>query len=127
LRAAYLDTHIAVFLHDGKLERLTKAAKREIEACDLLISPMVLFELEYLYKRDKINIPAKQMYDTIHTDFGVTLCRLAFARIVEEAIGLNWTTDPFDRLIVGHAKANLESPLITKDESIRENYANSVW
>ena len=127
MSAAYLDTHIAVFLHDGKVELFTKAAKREIEASDLLISPMVLFKLEYLYKRKKINIPAKQMYNTIHTDFGVTICRLAFAKIVEEAIGLEWTNDPFDRLIVGHAKANRESALITRDREIRKNYTKSVW
>ncbi len=124
---AYLDTHIAVFLHDGKLEKLSKSAKREIEACDLLISPMVVFELEYMHKRQRINIPAKQLYETIHTDFGVTMCRIPFAKIVDEAIGLDWTSDPFDRLIVGHAKANRESPLITRDRSIRENYVKSVW
>lgn len=127
MSAAYIDTHIAVYLHDGLVEKLTNSAKREIEDCDLLISPMVLLELDYLYTRKRINVPAKEMYATIHTDFGVTMCRLAFAIIVSEAIGIDWTSDPFDRLIVAHARANKEAALITKDETIRKNYSKAVW
>jgi PIN domain nuclease of toxin-antitoxin system len=127
LSFAYLDTHIAVFLHDGLVEKFSRAAKREIEASDLLISPMVLFELEYLFKRNKIGIPAKALYNTIHADFGVTLCRFAFTKIVEKAIDVDWTNDPFDRIIVAHAIANGEAPLITKDENIGDHYPQSVW
>lgn len=124
---AYLDTHAAVFLHDGLVEKFSKLAKREIEASDLLISPMVLFELEYLFERKRIGIPARAIYKAVHADFGVTLCRIAFTKIVELAIDIDWTSDPFDRLIVAHAKANGDAPLITKDGNIQENYPPSVW
>lgn len=124
---AYLDTHVAVYLHDGALEKLSKSAKREIEASDLLISPMVLFELDYLQKRKKIGIPARDLYHTIHIDFGVRMCGLPFPKVVDAAIDVDWTSDPFDRLIVAQAKANRDSPLITKDELIREKYLRAVW
>ena len=124
---AYLDTHIAVYLHDGLIEKFTQAAKREIEASDLLISPLVLLELEYLYKRKKVGIPPREIYHTIHVDFGIRMCGLPFAKVVDAAIDVIWTSDPFDRMIVAQAKANRDSPLITKDELIREKYPRSVW
>jgi PIN domain nuclease of toxin-antitoxin system len=127
LSFAYLDTHIAVYLHDGLVEKLTKSAKREIEASDLLISPMAVFELEYLYKRKKIGIPARELYHTIHVDFGVTMCGLPFSKVADAAIDLDWTEDPFDRIIVAQAKANRDSPLITRDEKIRAKYLRAVW
>lgn len=127
LSFAYIDTHIAVFLHDGLIEKLTKAAKREIEASDLLISPMVFLELEYMFVRNRIGIPARALYHTIHVDFGIRMCGLPFSKIVDAAIDVDWTQDPFDRLIVAQAKANRDAPLITKDELIREKYPQAVW
>jgi PIN domain nuclease of toxin-antitoxin system len=127
LSLAYLDTHIAVFLHDGLVERLTQAAKREIEASDLLISPIVLLELEYLFRRKKIGIPPRDLYHTIHVDFGVSMCGLPFAKVADAALDIAWTSDPFDRLIVAQAKANRTAPLITKDELIRVQYPMAIW
>lgn len=124
---AYLDTHIVVYLHDGLIEKLSKPAKRKIEISDLLISPIVLLELEYLFKRKRIGIPPREIYHTIHVDFGVTMCGLPFAKVVDASLDLDWTGDPFDRLIVAQAKANRDSPLITKDELILEKYTQAVW
>jgi PIN domain nuclease of toxin-antitoxin system len=127
LSFAYLDTHIAVFLYDGLVEKLSKSANREIEASDLLISPIVLLELEYLFTRKRIGIPPRELYHTIHVDFGVRMCGFPFAKVADCALDVGWTHDPFDRLIVAQAKANRDSPLITKDELIRENYTRAVW
>ena len=53
---AYLDTHVAVWLHAGLIEKLSLEAKRQIEANDLLLSPMVLLEFLYLYERERIAV-----------------------------------------------------------------------
>lgn len=124
---AYLDTHIAVFLHDGLVEELSSAAKREIENNELLISPMVVLEFEYLHARKKISVDAKALTAALAETFGVAVCSFPFPAIVSESLGLEWVTDPFDRLIVGHAAANQSSLLITRDRLIRRHYANSVW
>jgi PIN domain nuclease of toxin-antitoxin system len=39
---------------------------------------------------------------------------------------MKWTRDPFDRLITAQAALG-ESTLLTKDDTIRTNYANAVW
>ena len=46
----YLDTHVVLWLSEGLVERLPKAARRSIEENDLLFSPMVRLELQYLYE-----------------------------------------------------------------------------
>ena len=127
MSAVYLDTHIAVFLHDGLIGELSIEAKRRIEANDLLISPMVYLEFDYLYQRKKIGVSAKALYAALNAAFGVAICQLPFAAIAHEALGIDWTMDPFDRLIVAHATANNECPLITRDRLIRLNYPNAIW
>jgi PIN domain nuclease of toxin-antitoxin system len=124
---AYLDTHVAVFLHDGLTEDLSIEAKRLLEANDLLISPMVFLEFDYLYKRKKVGVGARALFTTLNAAFGVAICRFPFAAIAQEAIDIGWTMDPFDRLIVAHAIANQGSVLITKDRLIRRNYQNARW
>ena len=124
---AYLDTHAAVFLHDGLLEEFSSEAKRQLEANDLLISPMVLLEFSYLYKRKKIGVDAKALFTALTASFGVGLCPLPFASVAHEALDMDWTQDPFDRLIVAQARVNHEAKLITRDRLIRRHYSNAIW
>ncbi len=105
---AYLDTHVAVFLCDGLVEELSSAAKREIENNDLLISPMVVLEFEYLHARKKISVDARALTETLAETFGVAVCSFPFSAIVHESLSLECITDPFDRLIVGHATGESE-------------------
>jgi PIN domain nuclease of toxin-antitoxin system len=124
---AYLDTHAAVFLHDGLLEEFSIEAKRQMEANDLFISPAVLLEFDYLFRRKQIAIDAKSLFATIGTSFSVGLCNFPFAKIAHDSLDIGWTMDPFDRLIVAHARANRGSLLITRDRQIRRNYPAAVW
>jgi PIN domain nuclease of toxin-antitoxin system len=124
---AYIDTHIAVYLHDGLTEELSNEAERQMEANDLLLSPMAYLELDYLFRRKKIGVGAEAIFATLNTSFGVALCQFPFAQVAHEALSIAWTTDPFDRLIVAQAGANHGAMLITRDRLIRRNYSNPVW
>jgi PIN domain nuclease of toxin-antitoxin system len=124
---AYLDTHVAVWLHDGLVERLSAEAKKQIEANDLLISPMVLLELQYLFDRKRIGVRPVPLFNYLNATFGVDLCGFPFPAVIMEALWAGWTADPFDRIIVAQAKANQEAPLITADALIRRNYSKAVW
>lgn len=127
LSVAYLDTHVALWLYAGASENLTVEAKRQIELNDLLISPMVLLELEYLHESKKLNPAAKQMLTDLHVELGLRVCQFSFAAIAAEAEHCKWTRDPFDRIIVSHAKANGEAVLITSDRKIRQHYPAARW
>jgi len=124
---AYIDTHVAVYLHDGLTVELSNDVKRQIEANDLLLSPMALLELDYLFRRKKIGVGAEAMFATLNASFGVALCQYPLAQVAHEALSIAWTMDPFDRLIVAQASANHGAMLITRDRLIRRNYSNAVW
>ena len=124
---AYLDTHVALYLHDGLTDELSQRATREIEANDLLVSPMVFLEFDYMFRRNRIANDARSVLAILTAAFGVSLCPLPFASVVLEAIDVDWTNDPFDRLIVAQAIAAQNAKLITRDRVIRQHYLNAIW
>ncbi len=127
MSVAYLDTHVAIYLADGMVDEFSKEAKRQIEANDLLISPMVYIEFDYMYRRERISMPAKKLFNILNTDFGVQQCQIPFARVAAEAVDFRWTDDPFDRIITAQAMANHNASLITKDRNIRKHYKAAAW
>jgi PIN domain nuclease of toxin-antitoxin system len=127
LSIAYLDTQVAIWLHAGALENLTGEANRQIESNDLLISPMAFLEFQYLLERKRIGKDPLAIYTYLQVRFGVNLCSFPFAAIATEALSCTWTRDPFDRIIVSHAKVNGEAVLITADRKIRQNYSGARW
>ena len=125
--SAYLDTQVAVWLAQVKFQRLSIGAREQMEKTDLLLSPMALLELEYLYEIQRINLRAQDVQLKLQSELGVRICTLDFSSVVGVGIHENWTRDPFDRLIVANAKANAFSPLISADAKIRKHYPRAVW
>lgn len=127
MKRLYLDTHILVWLFQDGATRLTPLGVRAIEGAEqLLISPMVELELTYLHEISRINCPALTILDSLRRDIGLETCKQPFATVVGAALKLDWTRDPFDRIIVAQA-AHRESPLLTADQNIREHYSAAVW
>jgi PIN domain nuclease of toxin-antitoxin system len=124
---SYLDTHVVVFLHAGDVSRISGKAQNQIENTDLLISPMVLLELEMLYDKETIKYPPSQILADLTQQIGLSVCQLPFAQVVRSAITIKWTREPGDLLIVANAMANNNAPLVTKDERIRGGYNNAIW
>ena len=122
----YLDTHVVIWLYAGQLAKLSTQARERIDEDDLLISPAVQLELEYLKEIGRFKTSPPKILSALERDIGLAVCELPFSKVVESALTQRWVRDPFDRLIVGQAKAN-EATLVTKDEKIRANYKRSVW
>lgn len=122
----YLDTHVLVRLYQGEIERLSVTVRREIERHDLLVSPAAILELEYLHEIGRLQTGAIKLMDALAADLRAKVCGIPFQQIVEQALQEKWSRDPFDRLIVAHAKAG-DAALITKDENIRRHYHRAVW
>ncbi len=125
---AYLDTHVAVRLAYGDLDQISQKAMDVIARTSLLISPMVLLELEYLFELKKESwLSVDDVQRKLEYELGVRVCDLSFRAITKIAAGEKWTRDPFDRLIVAHAKANGLSALLSADRLILRNYPRTVW
>ena len=125
--SAYLDTHVVVWLCEANLSKLSPAALDAINENDLLISPTVLIELNFLLQIKRIVRNPLDLAKQLRTQLGVQVCDHSFPDLAETALFESWTRDPFDLLIVAHAKANGYSLLITQDEKIRQNYPKAIW
>lgn len=124
---AYLDTNIMVWLATGKLRKLSKDAERVVRQANLLVSPMVLLELEYLFDLGRTRLRSRDLQAKVEREVGVQVCELSFRSIAATAIDEGWTTDPFDRLIVANAKANGFASLVSADEEFKTYYPKTVW
>lgn len=122
----HLDTHVVVWLHTRDESRITLPVRDWIEASTLVISPMVELELAYLYEIGRTSIPGADMIADLADRIGLEIARTPFASVVRHAVGLRWTRDPFDRMIVAAALAE-DAPLLTKDVNILKNMPSAFW
>ena len=122
----YLDTHVVAWLYTGDLGLFPAGVRRWLEEEELLISPMVELELQYLHEVGRTTVPGAEVVAALAAEIGLSRCDLPFEQVIAEAIRTSWTRDPFDRIIVAQA-ALRRRPLLTKDDSIREHYGEAVW
>jgi PIN domain nuclease of toxin-antitoxin system len=108
------------------LEKLSSLALKTIEEEDLVASPAAVLELEFLHEIGRLQPTASKLIGVLEQDLGLRVCELPFRTVVQHALKESWGRDPFDRLIVGNAKAN-DATLVTKDEKIRRYYARAIW
>lgn len=124
---AYLDTHVVLRLTQGRLRTIGPDASRLIRRAELLISPMVLLELEYLHEIRRIVLPAQDILRKVEHELGLRLCNVPFEEVAKAALDEKWTRDAFDRIIVAQAKVRGLAPLISADERIAQHYPRTVW
>jgi PIN domain nuclease of toxin-antitoxin system len=123
----YLDTHVVIWLNPPKLDLNTPNARQAMEKePELLISPMVLMELDFLYEIKKIRRDSDPISTYLNQKIGLAICDKSFELVCKTAAQLQWTRDPFDRLITAQA-AIASDGLITKDRIIREHYPQALW
>ena len=122
----YLDTHVACWLYAGLTDRITIAASDAIAAHELLVSPMTLLEIQYLREIGRLRDSARRILETLKLEIGLQVCDLPFEQVADHALGVTWTRDPFDRIIVAQAEAR-GCPVVTKDKVIREHYPKVIW
>ncbi len=123
----YLDTQVVVWLCQNQLKKLTSKAKTTIEDSELLVSPMVMLELEYLFEIERTRRQPQSLIDQLAAQIGVRVCDHSFPAIIHSAVMETWTRDPFDRVIVAHARSNRYAPLVSADKKIKANYPRTVW
>ena len=123
---AFLDTHAAVFLWEGRSEIFGPSSRELLERSVLLVSPMVRLEMGFLREVGKLKVEPDLILGSLASDFGVTTTSDPLESLVPLAMPLSWTRDPFDRLLVATALLH-ETPLITRDTRIRDYFAGAVW
>ena len=122
----FLDTHIAIWLYAGLSGKLSKIAKQAIDTHEVVISPMVKLEIQYLYEIGRITVKPDTIIRSLSRSIGLKVSETPLDQIIEEALKINWTRDVFDRLL--SAEANLVGAgFITADDTIKTNFKKVVW
>jgi len=123
----YLDTHVVLWLYAQKGRGLSDRALRLIEqATSILISPIVLLEMDLLREIGRVSVGSEQIFRYMAQRIGLGACEKPFLDVVRLASQQTWTRDPFDRIITAQAAINQDT-LITKDSTIRRHYPRSEW
>lgn len=121
-----IDTCVAVWLYEGKKEKLSRPAIDLIENQPCQFSPMVRLELQYMFEIGRNDSAAATVLDIMRNQFGIEEAHTDFSLVVQAATAIAWTRDPFDRLIAAQAICD-DAVLITKDRTIRRHCPNALW
>ena len=87
---------------------------------------MSLVELQFLYEIGRITKPSSIIVEYLRESIGLEVCEIDFSKVAIESHDVQWTRDPFDRLIAANVRAK-KARLISKDECILSNFKNSIW
>lgn len=121
----HLDTHVAVWLWAGDRVRL-RPVWSSLQRSELALSPAAVLELGFLFEIGRITEPASRVMRELIDDVGVQVSVAPFGSVVQEALALTWTRDPFDRLVVAQARAD-GAKLLTRDTTILANCSWARW
>ncbi len=113
-----LDTHFLIWIL-AKSKRLRQFGWLD-DYCPWGVSPFSLLEVQILSETGRIRL-ASNLANGVMSDPRFVLDEVPSVTLVQKAMGLSWTRDPFDRLIVAHSLAR-KLPLCSVDSNIVKNH-----
>lgn len=122
----HIDTHAAIWLYEGTLDRFTNKGKSLLEENQIIISPMAVLELEFLNEIKRIKVSSTIIINELQKSINLHISEAKFIEIINISRTYNWTRDPFDRLIVANAAIDT-APLLTKDKHVHKMCDCAVW
>lgn len=122
----HLDAQVLVWLY-VEPQRSWPAPVRLLlnEGC-LRHAPMVRLELRYLFEIGRIKVAPEVLLSELSAKLDLAESDLPYGHVVDAAERIDWTRDPFDRLIVAQAMA-AGAALVTADHLIRDRFPDAVW
>lgn len=121
----HLDTHVAILLYKGDVSRFSNKCIHLLEDNPLCISQIVRLEIKYLFEIGRIKQPPSEIIDKLQHEIGLVISPNNYENIIDNAIRVDFTRDPFDRIIVADADLN-QSLLVSLDRHIQINYRNTL-
>lgn len=120
----HLDTHALVWFLTGQAGKLRPIAHKL--RAPIGLSPLVFLEIQYLHEAGKVGLTGASARRDIEGLREFVVSKAPFFDVMEQALQLAWTRDPFDRLIVGNALAD-GAVLLTRDEQILSQCRSAAW
>jgi PIN domain nuclease of toxin-antitoxin system len=114
-----LDTHFLIWLVLGS-KRLTEFPWIERHR-PWGVSPVSFLEIQLLAEIGRLSVRNPEFTSTVMDDPRFTVDDIPLVTVIRHGLGLDWTRDPFDRMLVAHSLAR-RTPLCTVDRSIRAHH-----
>ena len=86
------------------------------------VSPVSFLEVEFLAEVGKLEVEMEAFTAAVLNDPRFLVDDMPFLQLIQQALPLAWTRDPFDRLLAAHSAAR-RVPLCSLDRAIREYHA----
>ena len=122
----FLDTHVIIWLYIRDQKPFSQKALNLIDTYDIFIPSISILEMQFLYEIKKLYVNPIDIITELRETISLLTIHTDSADLIQNALPLNWTRDPFDRLIVAETIYH-GATLLTKDEVIRKNFNNAVW
>ena len=85
------------------------------------VSPVSFLEIQFLSEVGKLAVKNPEFTQTVMNDPRFIVDGIVLDTLVSHALPLNWTRDPFDRMLAAHSTAR-RVPLCTTDRVIRTHH-----
>ena len=107
-----LDTHFLlwILLHSRRLDSYRWLERYRPWG----VSPVSLLEIQFLAEVGRLEVRTGPFFETLLGDRRFVLDEVPLLSLVRHALPLDWTRDPFDRLLAAHSVAR-RTPLCTLD------------
>jgi PIN domain nuclease of toxin-antitoxin system len=120
----HLDTHALVWFLTGQTAELRPIAHKL--RAPIGLSPLVFLEIQYLHDSGKLGLTGAGARKDVAGLREFVVSPTPLLEVLERSLALDWTRDPFDRLIVGNALAD-GAVLLTRDRQILERCRSAAW
>jgi PIN domain nuclease of toxin-antitoxin system len=85
------------------------------------VSPVSFLEIQFLAEVGRLSVSNPEFTSTVMNDRRFIIDDISLETLVGHALRLDWTRDPFDRLLVAHSLARRVA-LCTTDRAIRSRH-----
>ena len=85
------------------------------------VSPISLLEIQFLAEVRKLRVKNPDFVDALAKDERFVVDDAPLATVFRHALKLDWTRDPFDRLLAAHSLAR-RVPLCSVDDTIQRHH-----
>ncbi|MBI4420157.1 MAG: hypothetical protein HY560_04965 [Gemmatimonadetes bacterium] len=85
------------------------------------VSPVSFLEIQFLGEVGKLEVDSRGLVERVGSDPRFVTDDVSIAVLIEHALPLQWTRDPFDRLLAAHSTAR-RLPLCSADQLVRRHH-----
>jgi PIN domain nuclease of toxin-antitoxin system len=89
------------------------------------ISPVSFLEIQFLAEVGRLEVRQPDFSNAVAADSRFVVDEVPLVALVEKALPLSWTRDPFDRLLAAHSEAR-RVPLCSLDRRIHADHRRLV-